>query len=132
MVGYAIAKLSTSSDSNSVVFDKVMIFRENQSGTDNISYTEAKNRNYYINDVVIRHYTGDQQIQNAPSYEQFTGSEWTTDASDGYTFASRDYLPQGNGNNSDDSIGCVITQRLADLTEYFVKVDCGNDPLTIP
>ncbi len=133
VIGYTVKRMPTNASSNTVSFDTVKIFRNgSHSDVDVISFADAKRGNYYLNDVAIKHYTGTQQNSNDPTYDDFIGSEWSTDASDGYTFAGRQYLPDGNTNASKDSTGCIVTQRVADPTEYYVKVDCGDAPLSVP
>ncbi len=129
-IGYYITKMPTSGSTNTVIIEKF----KRMNGQD-LDYATVKTNGYIIRDVVVKHYTGNQQIQNTPAYDVFmNGSEWTTEASDGYTFVSRVYNPGevSNSNVTTAQNECTVTQRLADPTFYYVKVDCGDEPLEIP
>ena len=127
-IGYAIAKMPVAASTNTVVFDT---FKTLNGQNQNLSYADIKRNGYIIRDVAVKHYTGTQQIQNTPSYNEFMGSAWTTDASDGYTFVTRAYDPGALGNKdvTTEQNTCTVYQRLADPTEYSVKLDLGGQPI---
>ena len=133
--GYAIEKFS---NANSVAYQgintiQIRTFKkfanpgDTSSTVTDISYSSAKTDGYYATNVIIAH----GQYNNAPnSYDDWERKAAVSDSNaisldtyDGYAFVS---------NTADPVDGRTVTLRIADPSEYYVKIDCGTTPLTIP
>ena len=132
--GYAIQPTSTNKASNSVLFDEFKLFdsagstSEQQNRT--ISWTAAKNEGYYVESVRLIHKSDSGKPSN------YTASLSCSQADfDGYTFASNrrnNYVDENNKGDAKTATSSTITIRVADPSEYWVKIDCGETPLRIP
>ena len=122
IVGYAIGKIPTNASTNSIAFDK---FTKITGGE--ITYADAKAQGYIVgtsgSNVRVGHKP--HTDPNPPSYADFENQTngLTTGDYDGYTFA-------GQVRVSEDER--TVVNRIADPTEYYVEIHCGDDPLTLP
>ena len=120
VVGYAIAPISTSEAVNSTILDQFTMFN---GGT--MSYSAAKAAGYSVPSEGGNVRIGHKEQNQTPSYNDFdvNTNGLSTGDYDGYTFA-------GQIRVSDDER--TVRNRIADPAEYYVEINCGNDPLTLP
>ena len=130
-VGYTIAAIPTDSSSNTIILDS---FKLDAGGE--ISYSNAKANDYYVSSIRLGHGTD----QNAPnSYaqwdEKIAQKSLTEGDFDGYTFVSNrrdNYVDPDHTGDPKTAVSNTITIRRSDPTEYHIKIDCRDNPLTIP
>ncbi|MCR5565409.1 MAG: Cna B-type domain-containing protein [Clostridiales bacterium] len=123
LIGFAVQRISTDSSTNNVIFDKVQLVRRNGDSYENsgnpITYEELKASypNSNIEKVWIGR--GDNEPTNYSSAQGLDYSDF-----EGYTFVS-------NVQNEEHTKS-TVTMRVSEPTDYYVKLDCGETPLTIP
>ena len=89
-----------------------------------MSYSDAKAADYSVPDGAGNVRVGFREQNNLPTNDDFNNNTngLSTADPDGYTFA-------GQVRGTDER---TVRLRVADPAEYYVEINCDNDPLTLP
>ena len=122
-VGFTFTPATTTGSSNGVILNS---FKMNDGSTK--TYAQIKEAGYELGGFRLAHADRDVQISSLDNYNARiadANDPLTEGDYDGYTFLSNQPDP-----GSDNSR--TIRIRQADPTYYYVKVDCGDEKLTLP
>ncbi|MBR2661898.1 MAG: hypothetical protein IKE15_10975, partial [Clostridia bacterium] len=124
-IGFAYASIQTSASTNYAILDSFTL-----DGGGTISYTDAKAAGYYVDGIRLVH---SPYTTNAPT--QYTDTSYSEADFDGYTFVynrRNNWVDNNNKGDPKTATSNEILIRTSDPTEYHVKLDCGENGLTIP
>ena len=131
-VGYGLSSIPTTGSINSIAINQFTMFNQpvadvtqGVAGGNTMTYAQAKTAGYSVATGGSNVRIGYKDQNQTPAWTDFDtqANGFSTGDPDGYTFARQDRV------SPDER---TVYVRIADPTYYYVQLDAGDEPLTIP